>query len=86
MHGDAWEAAHRIGIEVHSSPSIPFDVGSRPGHVIYRWAPNPAVRERRVWIGIAQCMLSAAGAEWGPGQPAALVEQMLEKSSMLKVV
>lgn len=86
MLGDPWEAANRIGLEVHSAEDLPFDVGSRPGHVIYRWDPSLRVRGRRVWIGIAQCILTAAGVDWSSELTHRLVDEMLAPVVMQKVV
>jgi hypothetical protein len=59
-----YELAQDLGIEIAAAVDLPFRVGSDDQRVIYCWDPARAVREDRIWEGIAQCVLTRIGVRW----------------------
>lgn len=64
MKRGPYDVAGELGIEVAAAVDLPFRVGSDDRRVVYRWDPMRAVREDRIWEGIAQCVLTRIGVPW----------------------
>lgn len=78
MWGDPLVFASLLGIQICCAPELPFEVGSTETTVIYRWDEEESVRDERVWIGVAQCIMTRAGIEWRRGDAAALAKKLIE--------
>lgn len=64
--------ARELGLVVGEIRDVPFTSGSEGDTLIYCWDESSAVRNERIWAGIAQCLLRRLGVEWSQAQAEAL--------------
>jgi hypothetical protein len=76
MRRGPYELAEHLGIELVTAPDLPFRVGINARRVIYCWDPMRAIREARIYEGIAQFVLTRLGVNWSEGAALRLAEEL----------
>lgn len=51
---DPFGIAARMGVKICGMVGAPFEVAFAPGVVVFRWDPDPAVRDARIWAGLVK--------------------------------
>ena len=76
--------AEDLGIELVTAVDLPFRVGIGSNRVIYCWDAVRAVREERIWEGIAQCVLVRLGVNWSESSARRLAKMLSGADSQQK--
>ena len=68
--------ARELGITVAECDAVTWRVGSTVDAVFYARSADDRVRRARIWEGIAQCLLTRAGAPWSEDDAVMLAAEL----------